>query len=147
SGCATMSRTASMAITFRRAGRFRSRSSAPKLPSDMYAPPSPQPSDSYFIQLSRLTLGSIEQLAGPPAHPDRASAAARRLAGQVWRLSASGAVLVVILMIGFDATEIGLMPSRGTQSLWPLRILTDFGRDAYVISVLTVMLLAIAVVL
>ena len=113
----------------------------------MYAPPSPQPSDSYFIQLSRLTLGSIEQLAGPPAHPDRASAAARRLAGQVWRLSASGAVLVVILMIGFDATEIGLMPSRGTRSLWPLRILTDFGRDAYVISVLTVMLLAIAVVL
>jgi membrane-associated phospholipid phosphatase len=113
----------------------------------MHAPPSLQTSDSYFVQLSRLTFVAIEQLAGPPMHPDRASAAARRLAGQAWRLSAVGAVVVIILLVGFDAIAIGLMPPRGTPSLWPLRILTDFGKDAYVISVLAVVLLAITVLL
>src|SRR4029077_16887075 len=39
------------------------------------------------------------------------------------------------------------MPRGATPSLWPLRILTEFGKDAYVISVLAVTLLAIAVVL
>ena len=32
-----------------------------------------------------------------------------------------------------DATEIGWMPKRGTPSLWPIRILTDFGKSAYVL--------------
>jgi membrane-associated phospholipid phosphatase len=113
----------------------------------MHAPPSSPPSDTYFVQLFRLTFLSIEQLAGPPLHPGRAVAAARRFKGQVWRLTAAGAVLIIVLMIGFDAAEIGLMPRRGTPSLWPLRILTDFGKDAYVISVLAVTLLAITVVL
>src|SRR5580704_11215109 len=141
-----MSRTASMATTFRRAGRFRSRSSAPKSPSDMPVPATPQPPDTYFLQLSRLVLVSFEQLVGPPLQQDRALAAQHlmRLTG---RLSIAGAVLVIVLMIGFDTAEIGLMPPRGTPSLWPLRILTDFGKDAYVISVLAVTLLAIAVVL
>ena len=112
----------------------------------MPVPPAPQPPDSYFLQLSRLVLVSFEQLVGPPLRPDR-TLAARHLVRQVGRLSAIGAVLVIILMIGFDATEIGLMPPRGTPSLWPLRILTDFGKDAYVISVLAVTLLAITVVL
>ena len=26
-----------------------------------------------------------------------------------------------------------MMPPRGTPSLWPVRILTDFGKDAYVL--------------
>jgi len=112
----------------------------------MPAPPSLPPSETYFVQLFRLILVSVEQLAGPPSQPNR-SLAAQRLVRQATRLSASGAVLVIILMIGVDATEIGLMPARGTRSLWPLRVLTDFGRDAYVISVLAVMLLAVAVVL
>jgi len=112
----------------------------------MPAPPTSQPPDSYFLQLSRLVLVSFEQLVGPPLQPDRALAA-KQLMRQIGRLSAAGAVLVVILMIGFDATEIGLMPPRGTPSLLPLRILTDFGKDSYVISVLAVTLLAIAVVL
>ncbi|HTO62365.1 MAG TPA: phosphatase PAP2 family protein [Bradyrhizobium sp.] len=112
----------------------------------MPVPATPQPPDTYFLQLSRLVLVSFEQLVGPPLQPDRALAA-QHLMRQMGRLSAIGAVLVIILMIGFDATEIGLMPRRGTPSLWPLRILTDFGRDAYVISVLAVTLLAIAVVL
>ena len=32
-----------------------------------------------------------------------------------------------------DAHEIGWMPQRGTPSLWPLRILTDFGKSEYVL--------------
>ncbi len=32
-------------------------------------------------------------------------------------------------MYVLDAAEIGLMPPRGTASLWPIRILTDFGKD------------------
>ncbi|MBV8922266.1 phosphatase PAP2 family protein [Bradyrhizobium sp.] len=112
----------------------------------MPAPPASQPPDAYFLQLSRLILVSFEQLVGPPLQSDRAKAA-QHLMRQIGRLSAAGAVLIVVLMIGFDTTEIGLMPPRGTPGLWPLRILTDFGKDAYVISVLAVTLLAIAVVL
>ena len=112
----------------------------------MPVPATPEPPDTYFLQLSRLVLVSFEQLVGPPLQQDRALAA-RHLMRQMGRLSIAGAVLVIILMIGFDTTEIGLMPPRGTPSLWPLRILTDFGKDAYVISVLAVTLLAIAVVL
>jgi membrane-associated phospholipid phosphatase len=112
----------------------------------MPVPATPQPPDTYFLQLSRLVLVSFEQLVGPPLQQDRALAA-QRLMRQTGRLGAIGAALVIVLMIGFDATEIGLMPPRGTPSLWPLRILTDFGKDAYVISVLAVTLLAITVVL
>ena len=111
----------------------------------MPAPPTSQPPDTYFLQLSRLVLVSFEQLVGPPLQPDRALAA-KHLMGQIGRLSAAGAVLVVILMVGFDTTEIGLMPPRGTPSLWPFRILTDFGNDAYVLWLLAVALVVIALV-
>lgn len=57
---------------------------------------------------------------------------------------AVGAVVIVALMVGFDATEIGWMPPRGAASLWPVRILTDFGKDAYVLWTLAGLLLAIA---
>ena len=36
------------------------------------------------------------------------------------------------------------MPARGTPNLWPVRILTDFGKDAYVLCILALMLLAVA---
>ena len=36
-------------------------------------------------------------------------------------------------MYALDATEIGWMPPRGTAWLWPVRILTDFGKAAYVL--------------
>lgn len=66
---------------------------------------------------------------------------------QVLVLLAIGGIAVVALMVGFDATEIGWMPPRGTPSLWPARILTDFGKDAYVLSMLAGLLLATAFVL
>jgi undecaprenyl-diphosphatase len=49
-------------------------------------------------------------------------------------------------MVWLDAREIGWMPPRGTPSLWPVRILTDLGKDAYVLSVLAAMLLFVALV-
>jgi undecaprenyl-diphosphatase len=36
-------------------------------------------------------------------------------------------------MYMLDAIEIGWMPTRGTPGLWPLRILTDFGKSEYVL--------------
>jgi undecaprenyl-diphosphatase len=47
-------------------------------------------------------------------------------------------------MYALDATEIGWMPPRGTAWLWPVRILTDFGKSAYVLWLLAVVLLVIA---
>jgi undecaprenyl-diphosphatase len=47
-------------------------------------------------------------------------------------------------MFALDASEIGLMPRRGTPSLWPVRILTDFGKAANVLGVLAGLLLAVA---
>ncbi len=48
-------------------------------------------------------------------------------------LTVIGAAVVVALMFGFDATEISMMPKRGDPNLWPARILTDFGKEAYVL--------------
>jgi len=52
---------------------------------------------------------------------------------QTFGLAAVGTVVIIALMIWVDAWEIGLMPPRGTPSLWPFRVLTDFGKDAYVL--------------
>jgi membrane-associated phospholipid phosphatase len=90
--------------------------------------------------LSRLWLAQLVRAPSDPRHQD----AARQMRRQVAWLLALGAVLVVVLMVGFDVTEIGWMPPRGTPSLWPVRILTDFGKDAYVLWTLSGVLLVIA---
>src|SRR5579864_3377842 len=105
----------------------------------MRALPSTLQSQGYVTQLGALTRLSLTQLLGAASHPHRAVAARRLLRQSAW-LAAVGAILVVALMVGFDATAIGLMPPRGAPSLWPARILTDFGRDAYVIGALAVIL-------
>ena len=63
---------------------------------------------------------------------------------QMLILLAIGGIAIVALMVAFDTTEIGWMPPRGTPSLWPVRILTDFGKDTYVLCTLGGLLLAIA---
>jgi undecaprenyl-diphosphatase len=67
-----------------------------------------------------------------PSHSRRAEARRRLARHSLW-LVASLSALIIILMFAFDATEITLMPKRGTPELWPIRILTDFGKDAYVL--------------
>jgi undecaprenyl-diphosphatase len=100
---------------------------------------------NYFSRLVALTLTSAKQLVRPPSHSRRAEAA-RRSARHVLLLTAIFGVAVLALMYLLDATEISLMPSRGTASLWPLRILTDFGKDEYVLSLLAGLLLVVAIV-
>jgi len=103
-------------------------------------------SSGYLGQLVSLTVLSLMQLVQAPLDP-RHEAALRQMARQMSWLFAVGGIAVVALMFGFDATEIGWMPSRGTPSLWPVRILTDFGRDIYVLWTLGSLLLVIVLAL
>ena len=89
-------------------------------------------SESYFVQLFALLRHSAIQLVRTPSHSQRAEAA-RRLARHALMLTAILGACVIALMIGLDAREIALMPARGAPDLWPVRILTDFGKDAYVL--------------
>src|SRR6476660_2831202 len=88
---------------------------------------------------------TLTQLVRPPSHSRRA-VAARRSARHVLLLTASAGAVIIALMYALDAREIGLMPPRGSASLWPVRILTDFGKSAYVLSSLAALLLAVAIV-
>jgi membrane-associated phospholipid phosphatase len=80
-----------------------------------------------------------------PSHSRRAEAA-RRSARHVLLLTATVGTAVIALMYALDAVEIGLMPPRGAASLWPLRILTDFGKDAYVLWSLAGLLFVVGIV-
>ena len=88
---------------------------------------------------------SLAQLVRSPSHSRRAEAA-RRAARHVLWLSAGLGAAIIVLMYAIDAWEIGQMPKRGTPSLWWLRILTDFGKDEYVLAVLAGLLIAVAIV-
>ncbi|HEY4986705.1 MAG TPA: phosphatase PAP2 family protein [Bradyrhizobium sp.] len=85
----------------------------------------------------------MAQLIRAPSDP-RHEAAALQMWRQVAWILALGTIAIVALMIGVDAAAIGWMPPRGTPSLWPVRILTDFGKDAYVLWTLAGLLLTIA---
>jgi undecaprenyl-diphosphatase len=90
---------------------------------------------NYFARILELIGRSAAQLVRPPSHSRRAEAA-RRLARHSLLISAVLGILIIVLMYALDAREIGLMPPRQSPSLWPVRILTDFGKDAYVLSAL-----------
>jgi membrane-associated phospholipid phosphatase len=92
-----------------------------------------------------LTLSwlSLVQLVRTPSHSRRAEAARRAARHVLWLTAGLGAAIIV-LMYAIDAWEISQMPKRGTPSLWWLRILTDFGKDEYVLAVLGVLLIAVA---
>jgi membrane-associated phospholipid phosphatase len=96
---------------------------------------------SRFFALIRQ---SGAQLVRPPSHSRRAEAA-RRAARQVLLLAATLSAAIVVLMYAADVPEIGLMPPRGTPGLWPVRILTDFGRAAGVLWLLAGILFAVAI--
>ncbi|SPP95546.1 phosphatase PAP2 family protein [Bradyrhizobium vignae] len=111
----------------------------------MSVPTDTAPRGGYPAQLLAVSWRALAQLVRSPSHSRRAEAARRLARHSLW-LSAAGAALVIVLMVGFDQTEILLMPPRGTPSLWPIRILTDFGKDEYVLSVLGAALVALAFV-
>lgn len=103
------------------------------------------PRPSYPAQFLTVTGRALAQLVRSPSHSRRAEAARKLARHSLW-LSAAGAALVIALMLAFDLTEIQLMPARGTPGLWPIRILTDFGKDEYVLSALAVALVVVALV-
>ncbi len=98
---------------------------------------------SYPAQLFALIERSASQLVRPPAALHRLEAI-RRLRMQSLFLIGIGAVLIVVLMFGFDATEIAMMPPRGAPSAWPARAITDFGKDSYVLTSLGAALIVMA---
>lgn len=109
------------------------------VPAEIGRPP------SYLAGLFGLVRMSLWQIVRPPSHSRRAEAA-RRLARHGLLITATTSAAIIALMVWLDAGEIVLMPARGTPSLWPVRILTDFGKDAYVLSILAVMMLAVGFV-
>ncbi len=111
----------------------------------MRAPTDIAPHEGYPAQLLTVSRRALAQLVRSPSHSRRAEAARRLARHSLW-LAAAGAALVIVLMVAFDQTEILLMPPRGTPSLWPIRILTDFGKDEYILSVLGAALVVLAFV-
>lgn len=111
----------------------------------MSASTSTAPRPGYPAQLLAVSRHALAQLARTPSHSRRAEAARKLARHSLW-LSAAGAALIVVLMVAFDQTEIQLMPARGTPGLWPIRILTDFGKDEYVLSVLGGVLVVLGIV-
>jgi len=97
----------------------------------------------YFPQLFALVRGSFVVLGRRPSSP-QPEQALRRLIWQTFGLAAVGTMVIIALMMWVDTWEIGLMPPRGAPNLWPFRVLTDFGKDAYVLSLLFTMLFVAA---
>jgi membrane-associated phospholipid phosphatase len=102
-------------------------------------------SSNYFTTLLAITRQSAAQLVRSPSH-SRRTGAARRSARYVVLLTAVLGAAIIALMYVVDAAEIGWMPKRGTPSLWPIRILTDFGKSAYVLWTLAGLLFIVAIV-
>ena len=111
----------------------------------MRAPADSAPRAGYPAQVLAVTRRGLAQLVRSPSHSRRA-AAARKLARHSLWLAVAGSIAIIALMVTFDQTEIQLMPPRGTPSLWPIRILTDFGKDEYLLSVLGAALVVLAFV-
>jgi membrane-associated phospholipid phosphatase len=87
---------------------------------------------------------SLAQLMRAPSHSRRAEAARRAARHGLW-LSAVIGIAIIVLMYALDAWEISQMPKRGSPDLWWMRILTDFGKDEYVLYALGVLLIAVAI--
>jgi undecaprenyl-diphosphatase len=110
------------------------------------APPADiAPRSSYPAQLAAVSGRALAQLVRSPSHSRRAEAARRLARHSLW-VSAAGAAVIIALMLAFDATEIQMMPARGTPGLLPIRILTDFGKDEYVLWALAAALVIVALV-
>jgi undecaprenyl-diphosphatase len=100
----------------------------------------------YLAEAGAIARRSVAQLARAPSHSQRA--VARRALARRWlRLSLGAALVVAVLMFALDARAIALMPTRGTASLWPLRLFTDLAKSRYVLGALAAALVAIVLAL
>ena len=104
------------------------------------------PPAGYVAQLGSTTWHSLTQLVRTPSHSRRAEA--RRAMARRWlALGVLTAAAIGLLMFAVDVATIKQMPPRGTASLWPLRIFTDFGKSTYVLWTLAGALLLVLLVM
>src|SRR5436305_6839478 len=99
---------------------------------------------NYIAQVGSLAWSSLARLMRAPSHSRRAEARRNWARRSLWLTTGIG-LAIIALMYMLDATEIGWMPPRGTAWLWPVRILTDFGKSAYVLWALAAILFVIAI--
>jgi membrane-associated phospholipid phosphatase len=92
-----------------------------------------------------LVQTSLTQLVRSPFSVRRTEAARRLIRNGSLLIPAVG-VVIVLLMYLVDAREIALMPPRGTAGLWPVGIVTSFGKAAVVLWLLAAALFAVAIV-
>ncbi len=102
-------------------------------------------SRGYLAGLFVVLQQSLLQLIRPPSHSRRADAG-RGLARRTLLVGLIAASGIAALMFLLDAREIRWMPPRGTAGLWPLRILTDFGKSEYVLWALFALMIAILLI-
>ena len=100
----------------------------------------------YLARVVLIVGLAMRRLLRTPSHSRRA-VAARRFSRRSLLLTAGAAVVIVALMVTLDAPTILLMPPRGTATLWPVRIVTDFGKSSYVLWVLLSVLLIVTLAL
>jgi len=77
-------------------------------------------------------VASFAQLVRRPSHSRRAEAGRRSARHALYLVVGIGAAIITLMYL-LDATEIRMMPPRGTPGLWWVRILTDFGKAEYVL--------------
>ena len=110
----------------------------------MTAPVLVSESAGYVSRFFTLAGRSCARIARRPSH-SRRTEAARRSARHALLLAAIVGFAIIGLMYLLDVREISLMPKRGSPGLWPVRILTDFGKDVYVLSAIAVLLIVVAI--
>lgn len=99
-------------------------------------------SSGYVAGIGSVVWQSLARLVRSPSHSRRAEA--RRALARRWlALAVLTAIAIGLLMIAVDVATIKLMPARGTASLWPLRIFTDFGKSTYLLWALAGVLLLV----
>jgi membrane-associated phospholipid phosphatase len=110
----------------------------------MTAPVIASESASYLSRFFTLAGQSCARIVRRPSHSRRAEGA-RRSARHALLLAVIVGFVIIGLMYLLDVREISLMPKRGSPGLWPVRILTDFGKDVYVLSAIAVLLIVVAI--
>jgi len=97
----------------------------------------------YLLRLLSLVWLSFQRLIRAPSHSLRDQARRAIARRWLWRAIFT-AILVGAFMFALDVSAIRLMPARGSGTLWPVRIFTEFAKSAYVLFALSAALIVIA---
>ncbi|MCP4619247.1 MAG: phosphatase PAP2 family protein [Bradyrhizobium sp.] len=102
-------------------------------------------SPHYLGRFFGTLVAAAAQLVRSPSHSRRAEAGRRAARHVLWLAAGVGAAIIVLMYL-LDAAEIQMMPKRGTPGLWWVRILTDFGKSAYVLWTLFALMVLVLIV-